>query len=115
AATIIYVGVENFFVRDTKRRWVLTFALGLVHGFGFAGLIAEMGLPPVGRVLSLVAFNLGVEAGQLAAVAAVWPLFRFARSRSSEAWFERWALRGGSSVVVALGTLWLVLRVAAGK
>jgi hydrogenase/urease accessory protein HupE len=110
AATIIYVGVENFFVRDARRRWLLTFALGLVHGFGFAGLVAEMGLPATGRVLTLLSFNVGVELGQVAAVSLVWPLMKLARARAGDVLFERWVLRGGSGVVVGLGAFWLVLR-----
>lgn len=73
ASTIAYVGVENYFLRSAARRWMLTFALGLVHGFGFASILAETGLPREGRVLSLLAFNIGVEAGQLAVVLLVVP------------------------------------------
>jgi hypothetical protein len=71
AATIVYTAVENFRIRDTSGRWKLTFVFGLIHGFGFAGVLGELQLPTEGFVRSLLAFNLGVEAGQLAIVAAL--------------------------------------------
>ena len=73
AATIVYVAAENFWIEHDARRWRLTFAFGLIHGFGFAGVLRELGLPTVGLVRSLVAFNVGVEAGQLAIVLVLFP------------------------------------------
>lgn len=69
AASIVYVAAENFFVRDVGRRWPLTFAFGLVHGFGFASVLRDYGLPQEALVPALAAFNIGVEVGQLAIVA----------------------------------------------
>jgi hypothetical protein len=74
AATIIYVAVENFWIDEDARRWPLTFVFGLIHGFGFAGVLRELGLPTFGLVRSLLAFNIGVEAGQLAIVVVLFPL-----------------------------------------
>ena len=74
ALSIAYVGVENLVNRTPRRRWLLTFAFGLVHGFGFASVLREIGLPQRGLLVSLVSFNVGVELGQLAVVAAVLPL-----------------------------------------
>lgn len=74
AATIVYVAVQNLRGVNTDRRWLLTFGFGLVHGFGFAGILGEMDLPTTGLVRCLLAFNLGVEAGQLAFVAVALPL-----------------------------------------
>ncbi len=68
ALSIAYVAVENLAVREPKHRWLLTFFFGLVHGFGFASVLAEIGLPPSGVVPSLVSFNVGVELGQLTVV-----------------------------------------------
>ncbi len=65
AATIVYTAIENLWIQDSKHRWKLTFGFGLIHGFGFAGVLRELGLPSVGYVRSLLAFNLGVEVGQL--------------------------------------------------
>jgi hypothetical protein len=80
AVSIFYVAVENLVVRKPRFRWLLTFGFGLVHGFGFASVLREVGLPPRGLVLSLLSFNVGVELGQLAIVAMVSPaLYLFTR------------------------------------
>jgi len=69
ACTIVYVGAENFFSRRVDRRWRLTLGLGLIHGFGFASVLRDFGLPSDAVALPLAAFNIGVEIGQLAIVA----------------------------------------------
>jgi hydrogenase/urease accessory protein HupE len=75
AASIIYVGLENVWRREIKRRWMLTFAFGLVHGFGFASALRELGVGVgVKAVAPLLSFNLGVEIGQIAVAALVLPL-----------------------------------------
>jgi hypothetical protein len=74
AATIVYIAVENLWVKDTKHRWILTFFFGLVHGFGFASVLSELGLPKTGLFRCLLAFNVGVEAGQLAIAVLLLPL-----------------------------------------
>jgi hypothetical protein len=73
ALSIAYVAVENLLVAEPRHRWRQTFAFGLVHGLGFASVLRDVGLPPRGLVLSLLSFNLGVEAGQLAVVSLVAP------------------------------------------
>jgi hypothetical protein len=74
ALSIAYVALENIFRRGAASgRWVVSFVFGLVHGFGFAGALLELGLPPSGIVGSLLFFNLGVEAGQAMVVAALFP------------------------------------------
>jgi hypothetical protein len=109
AASIAFVGVENLFPRAPRRRWLVVFAFGLVHGLGFSSVLREIGLPARGLVLSLLAFNLGVELGQLAVVAIVLPIvLGFARRRPAA--FERWGLRGASAAIAIAGAIWLVLR-----
>jgi hydrogenase/urease accessory protein HupE len=76
AATIVYVGIENIVLRrEPKGRWLLTFAFGLIHGFGFAGVLRELGIASgsSGIVVPLVSFNLGVELGQIAVAAILLP------------------------------------------
>ncbi len=73
AASIVFVAVENFFSRDVDRRWRDTFGFGLIHGFGFASALQEVGLPRGSLVPALAAFNLGVEVGQVAIVSLVVP------------------------------------------
>jgi hypothetical protein len=107
AATIVYVAVENLLRTSLAHRWMLTFGFGLIHGLGFANVLIELGLPTAGRVRCLLAFNLGVEAGQLALVTAAFPLVMLI-GRSGNAR----VIRAGVSGAVALfGIGWLVDRV----
>ena len=71
ALSIAVVAAENLFTTSTSRwRLLIIFGFGLFHGMGFAGFISEIGLPPEQFWPSLIGFNIGVEAGQLAVVAA---------------------------------------------
>jgi hydrogenase/urease accessory protein HupE len=108
ALSVAYVGIENFFVKSADRRWLITFPFGLVHGFGFAGALGELAVPRDQLVPALVAFNLGVEAGQLAVLAVALPVLLWARKRQ---WFLTYGVRGLSTVVVLLGVTWFALRV----
>ena len=110
AASIVYVGVENLVRRERVHgRWLLTFVFGLVHGFGFAGVLREMGVTSgsTGIATPLFAFNLGVETGQLAIAAAALPLLWQARQAPG---FVRYAMPLCSSLVVALGAWWFLGR-----
>ncbi|MBI3179907.1 MAG: HupE/UreJ family protein [Deltaproteobacteria bacterium] len=110
AATIVYVAVENLLIRDASKRFILTFALGLVHGLGFAGILSETGLPAQGRILALVSFNVGVEIGQLAIVSVVVPLIAFVL-RARPHW-RRPLVWGGSGATALTGAVLLVQRVS---
>jgi hypothetical protein len=109
ALSIAYVGVENWFVRDATRRWRITFPFGLVHGFGFAGALGEIALPAGQVPLALAAFNLGVEAGQLAVLAAVLPVVLWLGRRE---WFADRGVKGLSAAIALAGLGWFVSRVA---
>lgn len=111
AASIVYVGLENLLRRgeEPKGRWALTFGFGLVHGFGFASVLKEIGLGAGGSSLlaPLFSFNLGVEVGQIAIAALFLPLlFRLRKSPD----FVRYGLPAASVVVVLLGGYWLLQR-----
>lgn len=118
ALTIIVVGADNLLVlRGTKggadkasdiRAW-LAAAFGLIHGFGFAYVLKEFGLPQAALGWSLFAFNLGVEIGQLLIVSIVAGALLMARSASKVA-AER-AARLGSIGVIGAGTYWFITRV----
>ena len=90
-------------------RLVLTFAFGLVHGFGFAGILRDLGLgtAPGGILLPLFSFNLGVELGQIAIAAAVLPVVW--RLRKNETFLAR-GVPALSAVVTLMGLYWLLAR-----
>ncbi|MEQ1882260.1 MAG: HupE/UreJ family protein [Burkholderiales bacterium] len=75
ALSIAYVAAENLFPKfAASRRWTVSFVFGLVHGFGFSSVLREIGLPKENLLLSLLNFNLGVEAGQAAIVLLLIPI-----------------------------------------
>jgi hypothetical protein len=91
-----------------KGRWIVAFGFGLIHGFGFASVLADLQLPPDALLLALVGFNLGVEGGQLAIVALFLPL-AFALRRT--VFYRRGVLVGGSILIAAIAAVWLAERV----
>jgi hypothetical protein len=108
ALSIAYVGVENWFVRDGKGRWRVTFPFGLVHGFGFAGALREVALSRAEVPTALMAFNLGVELGQLAELAALLPLVMLARRWNG---WQRGGMRACTAAIALAGVVWFVVRV----
>lgn len=107
AASVIAAALNNLFPVFHSQRWVVAFALGLLHGFGFSGALADLGLARESLALSLLGFNLGVELGQLAIVGAFLPLAYLVR----RSWaYQRLALVGGSTAVVVLAAVWMVER-----
>jgi hydrogenase/urease accessory protein HupE len=108
ALSIVYVAVENMTTEEPRARYVVTFFFGLVHGFGFSGVLRDLGLPQEGLVPSLLAFNLGVELGQLAIVAPLFPLVMWVRRRDKR-WGRRLAL-GLSLPVLIIAVLWFIER-----
>jgi hydrogenase/urease accessory protein HupE len=124
ALSIVFIGADNLLVqRDVMRRrladpptrtprdirpWVAG-VFGLVHGFGFASVLKELGLPLTALGWSLFAFNAGVEIGQLAIVLVVATLLAAMRQRHPAA--ARLVAIGGSVIVVAAGAYWFVQRV----
>lgn len=108
ALSIVWVGLENLWHPPASRRFLVTMALGLVHGFGFAGLLAEVGLPAARLPLTLLSFNVGVELGQFLFVAALFPVLWAVRRWS--AWDARLAPALSIGVAVA-GLSWFLSRV----
>jgi hypothetical protein len=107
AASIVVAALNNVFPLVTERRTRIAFGFGLLHGFGFASVLADMGLPAGARLTALLAFNLGIEAGQLAVVAAVMPLVYALRSA---AFYRRGVMPWGSAAIAALACVWFVQR-----
>ena len=94
-----------------RRPWLVAFSFGLLHGFGFAGALSEVGLPETDIPLALLLFNLGVEAGQLLFVAAVLALLWCGRRLATSA--PRWLQDAPAYAVGSLAAFWLIERVAA--
>ena len=107
AASVVLAALNNVWPTLRGRRWMVAFGFGLIHGFGFASVLGDLGLPPGALVLALIGFNVGVEAGQLAIVAVFLPLAFALR----EGWFyQRLVVRGGSLLIAALASVWLAER-----
>jgi hydrogenase/urease accessory protein HupE len=117
ACSIIYVALENFTTREAGKRWRETFVFGLLHGFGFASALEELGLPKVKLITALAAFNCGVEIGQVLIVAIAFGLLSAV---------DRWQISGVSGpvrnpalvhavsfAIVLLGSYWFVSRTIA--
>jgi hydrogenase/urease accessory protein HupE len=110
AASVAFVGIENVVRRgESKRRWLLASAFGLVHGLGFAGFVNEVELPPGGTALCLASFNLGVEAGQATVVCLVFPILAWARERWPVG-YRRFAKAASAGIALA-GIWWVIDRV----
>lgn len=107
AASVLLAALNNLTALMGNGRWMLAFAFGLVHGFGFAGVLGELGLPQSGRVLALLAFNLGVELGQMGIVVVLVPIMFWMRATR----FYRYGIFTlGSTAVAVVACVWLVQR-----
>jgi hypothetical protein len=107
AFSVLLAALNNVRPVIEQWRWLMAFAFGLIHGFGFASVLADLGLPREGLVLALLGFNLGVEAGQLAIVVAFLPLAFMLRS---QAFYRRALMSGGSLLVALLALTWMIER-----
>jgi hydrogenase/urease accessory protein HupE len=118
ALSIVLLAVEILRARrgqrsaTARRPWLVAFLFGLLHGFGFAGALNELGLPEGDIPLALFAFNLGVELGQLAFVAAMLGLMAVARRIHSIARLDRYALRACAYGIGCLAAFWFCERAA---
>ncbi len=109
AATIVYVGIENLLhLKTIQWRWVITFLFGLIHGFGFASGLKELGISSKNILLPVLSFNLGVELGQVCIAVLILPILW--RLKKMPNFTPRW-VPACSLVVVALGSYWFIQRV----
>ena len=92
--------------------WVVAFSFGLLHGFGFASALSDIGLPQGDIPLALFAFNVGVECGQLAFVAVVLGVTAVARRVGFGVRVERWAVRVAPRAIGTLAAFWFLERIA---
>jgi hypothetical protein len=109
ALSIVYVGADNLLAQGGRdvRPWIALF-FGLVHGFGFASVLREIGLPPRALGVSLFSFNLGVEIGQAIIVVIVASLLALLRRRSPR--LAHRLVTMGSVVIIAAGAYWFIQR-----
>lgn len=107
ALSVVLAAANNLYPVVGEKRWVVAFLFGLIHGFGFAGVLTELGLPSKALVISLVGFNVGVELGQLAIVAVFLPIaFGLRKTR----FYQQGVFAGGSALTMALALVWLIER-----
>lgn len=109
AASIVYVAVENM-ATDRLHYWrpVAVFFFGLLHGLGFAGILRELGPESDGFVLSLFAFNLGVESGQIAVISGCFLVAGWALRRN---WYRRIVVIPTSLAIAIVAAFWFVQRI----
>lgn len=107
ALSVVLAAANNLWPVVEHRRWLVAFGFGLIHGFGFASVLAELGLPTDALVLSLLGFNVGVELGQLAIVAVFLPV---AYTLRNTAFYLRGVFTVGSWLTLLVALVWLVER-----
>ncbi|MDD2864351.1 MAG: HupE/UreJ family protein [Methylococcales bacterium] len=109
AASIVYVGIENLIVKEPKGRKYLTFAFGLIHGFGFAAVLQEMNITSIetGILVPLFSFNLGVETGQLIVTSIALPIIWWLHTKPL---IEKYFVPVCSTIVCLAGSYWLIER-----
>ena len=110
AASVVFVGVDNLVRSELDSRWKLTFAFGLVHGFGFAGALRELGIGTAGTGIAapLAFFNIGVEIGQVAVALLLWPAMQQLKAQPL---LRHRFVPVCSLLVAAAGCYWMVERV----
>jgi hypothetical protein len=107
ATSVVLAALNNVLPLVHGRRWMVAFFFGLIHGFGFASVLRDLGLPQNALLIALVGFNLGVEAGQLAIVSTFLPAAYWLRAT----WlYRRLVFIGGSLAIVVVAGIWLVER-----
>jgi hypothetical protein len=107
AASVALAALNNLVPIVQGKRWIAAFVFGLLHGFGFASVLGDLGLPQDALAVSLLGFNIGVELGQLAIIAVFLPVAWLVRS----SWFyRRLVLGGGSAAILLLSLAWFTER-----
>ena len=110
ALSIVYVAVENLYRHSiSKGRILLVFGFGLLHGLGFAGVLSEIGLDQTAFIPSLIAFNVGVELGQLSVIALMFALLGYWLGKTK--YWERWVRIPISVLIALVGAFWFIERI----
>lgn len=107
ALSVLLAALDNLYPLFRCPRWWVALGFGLIHGFGFATVLNELGLASQALIMSLLAFNIGVETGQLFIVATILPILFLLRQ---SAHYPRFILGAGSLACMVMATLWMVER-----
>jgi hypothetical protein len=107
ALSVVLAALNNIRPLVYHKRWVIAFCFGLVHGFGFASVLADLGLPQESLLIALVAFNVGVELGQLVIVSAFLPI---AYALRTTVLYQQVVVVYGSAVIALIALVWLIQR-----
>lgn len=107
AGSIAVAAAANLMPKLNIKEWAIAFAFGLFHGFGFATVLGDIGLGRDFLVLTLLGFNVGVELGQIAIIAVVFPILFFLRDTK----IYGWLFRVGSILLILVAMLWVFERV----
>ncbi|MGO2129709.1 MAG: HupE/UreJ family protein [Pseudoalteromonas prydzensis] len=107
AISVLFAALNNIWPLVIRLGWV-TFAFGLLHGMGFASVLGELGLSSDYQLLSVLAFNLGVEIGQLAILVVALPVLIWARNYQ---WYQKWVMPAGSLVIAIIAVQWSLERI----
>ncbi len=107
ALSVLFTALNNIFYFIKEKTWIIAFAFGLIHGFGFANVLHELIDKKSDFIGMLVGFNLGVEIGQLAIVVALLPLLFILRKTS---FYRNFIMIGFSGVTALIATLWAIER-----
>jgi hypothetical protein len=108
AASVVLAALNNVWPLLGRRRALVAFVFGLIHGFGFASVLVDLGLPTGALALSLAGFNIGVEVGQLAIVTLFLPIAYLMRGTI---FYRRVVMMGGSTAIMMIALVWLTERV----
>ena len=108
AASVVFAALNNIRPMVTRRLWLIAFGFGLVHGLGFASVLADLALPRHTLLLALLGFNLGVEVGQLVLVALFFGLV-WASRRLDVTW-PQWAAPVPASLIAIVAGVWFIER-----
>jgi hydrogenase/urease accessory protein HupE len=106
ALSIVYVALQNIFTPDSRHRSWIAFGFGLIHGFGFAGILSEIRLDQGDMVTSLLFFNAGIELGQIVIVSLTFPMLMFIQKRFS----PKWLVPVASTGILAIALVWFFQR-----
>ena len=107
ALSVVCAALNNIWPVVYENRWAIAFCFGLIHGFGFAAVLADLGLPQASLLIALVAFNLGVELGQLVIVGIFLPV---AYTLCATGFYQRVIFIYASASIALIAFVWLIQR-----